>query len=256
MSAAQRETVVSGLQAGLSRNDIAEAAHCTPQSVTNIKRNLRMFGTPVCPSAGPPGPLRVITVVMMEAILALLGLKPWLYLYEVAWFLYDEFNIVVSEWTVGRTLQRHGWSKKTARFVSSFRDYYSRGRYQERLSSFASWQLVFVETSGIDTREGRRKTGWSPLGVAPTAYNRLGRSERFQILPAYTQNGVLTAAVYKGTTNNEKYEWWLENVLLKCCNRFPGPNSVVVMDNASFHSSERIKGIFERAGVVLLYLPP
>jgi len=44
--------------------------------------------------------------------------------------------------------------------------------------------------------------------------------------------------------------------LLKHCGKWPKPKSVIVMDNASFHHSKRIKEIYANAGVKLVYLPP
>ena len=48
----------------------------------------------------------------------------------------------------------------------------------------------------------------------------------------------------------------MANTLLPRCNRFPAERSVVVMDNASFHHSERMKSLFDAFGVKLVYLPP
>ncbi len=44
--------------------------------------------------------------------------------------------------------------------------------------------------------------------------------------------------------------------LLQHCGRWPEPKSVIVMDNASFHYSEKITQICADAGVKLVYLPP
>lgn len=38
--------------------------------------------------------------------------------------------------------------------------------------------------------------------------------------------------------------------------RWPEPKSVLVMDNASFHCTDRMHEICARAGVKLVYLPP
>jgi transposase len=43
--------------------------------------------------------------------------------------------------------------------------------------------------------------------------------------------------------------------LLRRCGRWPKPMSVLVMDNASFHHSERIAQMCADAGVMLVYLP-
>lgn len=39
--------------------------------------------------------------------------------------------------------------------------------YLNNLSSFRSYQLVYVDESGCDKRAGFRRTGWSPLGIIP-----------------------------------------------------------------------------------------
>jgi hypothetical protein len=44
--------------------------------------------------------------------------------------------------------------------------------------------------------------------------------------------------------------------LLHHCRPFPEPNSVLVMDNTSFHHTEQIEQMCTEAGVKLLYLPP
>jgi len=54
----------------------------------------------------------------------------------------------------------------------------------------------------------------------------------------------------------EIFEAFLESKLLPECNPFPAANSVIVMDNASFHHSERIRQMCEKTGVKLVYLPP
>lgn len=47
-----------------------------------------------------------------------------------------------------------------------------------------------------------------------------------------------------------------QNWLLHHCGRWPAPKSDLVMDNASFHHSERVKQMCWDAGVKLVYLPP
>jgi transposase len=84
---------------------------------------------------------------------------------------------------------------------------------------------------------------------------RFHRDRRYQILPAYTQDCVLVSKVFQGTTDGALFKDYIEQ-LLQHCRPFPEPNSVLIMDNASFHHSERIEQMCCDAGVVLLYLPP
>jgi hypothetical protein len=53
-------------------------------------------------------------------------------------------------------------------------------------------------------------------------------------------------------TNTDNFCIWLEKIL--CPELRPG--QVVIMDNASFHKSPRIRKIIENVGCQLLYLPP
>ena len=47
----------------------------------------------------------------------------------------------------------------------------------------------------------------------------------------------------------------MANILLPQYNCFPAERSVVVIDNASFHHSERMQALFDTFGVKLIYLP-
>jgi transposase len=81
------------------------------------------------------------------------------------------------------------------------------------------------------------------------------RDERYQILPAYSQDGIVLSRVFRGSTDASVFEDFIEE-LLHHCGRWPEPKSVLVMDNASFHHSERISQMCADAGVKLVYLPP
>jgi transposase len=61
--------------------------------------------------------------------------------------------------------------------------------------------------------------------------------------------------VYRGSTNTAWYEGFIVQ-LLQQCGRFPDPKPVLVMDNASFHFSEKIDRMCSEAGVKIIYLPP
>lgn len=61
--------------------------------------------------------------------------------------------------------------------------------------------------------------------------------------------------VFHGSTNASIFEDFIEE-LLQHCGKWPEPKSVLVMDNASFHHSERIEQMCSQAEVKLLYLPP
>ncbi len=60
-----------------------------------------------------------------------------------------------------------GWSKKVARQIAREQNADLHDFYLYNLTQFCSYHLVFIDESGCDKRIGFRRTGWSPLGVAP-----------------------------------------------------------------------------------------
>lgn len=162
---------------------------------------------------------------------------------------------MVTTSSIRRALIAKGWSKKTARQRAreqnaDLRDYYLHG-----LSDFQSYHLVYVDESGCDKRAGFRRTGWAPLGRTPLQVTQFHRDQRYQILPAYAQDGIVLSRIFRGSTDATVFEDFIAQ-LLQHCGRWPEPKSVLVMDNASFHHSESIAQMCAEAGVKLVYLPP
>ena len=206
-------------------------------------------------SPNPVGRPRSIPPLILDSLYEHLLENPWLYLEEMVLFIWDKFKVQVTTHSIGRALKSIRWSKKQMRRIAQGRNADLRDLYTHNTSGFHSYQYVFVDESGCDKRIGYRRTGWAPLGVTPVQIARFQREQRFQILPAYTQDGILFARVFQGTTNAALFEEYIEQ-LLPFCNPFPGRRSVLVLDNASIHHTARIKQMCSDAGVKLVYLPP
>jgi transposase len=91
--------------------------------------------------------------------------------------------------------------------------------------------------------------------VTPTQVAQFQREHRYQILSAYAQDGVILARVFQGSIDSTVFEDFIKQ-LLPLCDKWPEPKSVLVMDNASFHHTERIEQMCYDAEVKLMYLPP
>jgi transposase len=61
--------------------------------------------------------------------------------------------------------------------------------------------------------------------------------------------------VFQGSSDSAIFEDYIEQ-LIPHCSRWPEPKSVLVIDNASFHYTERLEQICYNAGVKLMYLSP
>jgi len=185
---------------------------------------------------------------MLEALREYLLGKPDRYLDESAILLCDDFEVLVTTMSISRALASMGWSKKTARRVARERNADLRDLYLHNMSAFRSYHLVFIDETGCDKRIGFRRTGWSPVGVTPVQIAQFQREQRYQILPAYTQDGVILARGFQGSTDSTVFEDFIEQ-LLPLCGRWPEPKSVLVMDSASCYYTERIEQLFYEAGV-------
>lgn len=99
------------------------------------------------------------------------------------------------------------------------------------------------------------KKVYGSRGVRPVRVKHFHRGKRIQILSAYTINGVIYCEVYRENTDTEIFAGFIER-LLPFCGRFPEPLSVIFMDNASIHFSQRIKTMIANASVILEYSSP
>src|SRR5438105_4068644 len=97
------------LSDSLTDGQIANVAGCTTRSIRTIKANLRCFGTCKAPANGIGRP-RSITPPMLSALCDRLIEKPHMYQDEMAVFLWDEFDILVTTHSIGRALKGAGWS--------------------------------------------------------------------------------------------------------------------------------------------------
>ncbi|MFN5609385.1 MAG: transposase [Holosporales bacterium] len=57
---------------------------------------------------------------------------------------------------------------------------------------------------------------------------------------------------FRGTCNTEVFNTWIEQQLLPILD----DKSLVIMDNAVFHKSQKTKDLIESVGAKLLFLPP
>lgn len=238
----------------LTTSQMAEEAECSERTIKNIRKNLRQFGNVHAPP-NRIGRRPTLTPSMLEALCDHLLEKPGLYLDEMAVFLWDEFQTLATTSSIRRALVSNGWSKKKARQIAREQSAELREYYLHNLSDFQSYHLVYVDESGCDKRAGFRRTGWSPVGKAPVQVSQFHRDQRYQILPAYAQDGIVLSRVFRGSTDATIFEDFIAE-LLQHCGRWPEPKSVLVMDNASFHHSEKLAQMCADAGVKLVYLPP
>jgi hypothetical protein len=110
-----------------------------------------------------------------------------------------------------------------------------RCAWLKKLGKWTAEQLVFLDESGINAQSGERTRGWSKKGNVARLAIPFNKGENFTVLPAMTVNGYIACNVYRGSVNAEIFKLFIEHDVLPYCSPFPGPRSIIIMDNASIH---------------------
>lgn len=111
--------------------------------------------------------------------------------------------------------------------------------------------LIYIDESGF-SEDMPRLFGYAPEGMRCFGKHNWQAKQRTNVIGAVTEGRLITAALFDCGINTDVFQAWLTQELLPAL-----PNkAVLVMDNASFHKSERIHEAVEAAGCLLEFLPP
>ncbi len=113
------------------------------------------------------------------------------------------------------------------------------------------WSIIYIDESWIDHNEIKSKN-WSPIGK-PTLSEQYGyKYKRTTLLAGVRWDKVIAPMRFEWSTDTETFNTWVEQCLCLELHEW----DVVILDNASFHKSEKTKVLIENRGAKLLYLPP
>ena len=76
--------------------------------------------------------------------------------------------------------------------------------------------------------------------------------ERTNIVAGLVNNKPIAPMVFNGTCNTKLFEAWVKEFLIKELK----PGQVVIMDNATFYKSNRIRELIESVKYKIMFLPP
>ena len=118
---------------------------------------------------------------------------------------------------------------------------------------------MFFDESHANTKDFRRKYGLSLIGFP--AFMRIfnaahGQGPGFCGLVAMSLRGPISVSVVNHIVDHVLLMNVLEREVLPLMNRYPLPESVLVMDNAATHDHDAVHALCERFGVICVFLPP
>jgi len=119
------------------------------------------------------------------------------------------------------------------------------------LSEVEAAQVVYLDEAGVDDTEDY-PYGYSHISERFPGLKLGHRTCRIRMVAGWCNRSVMAPMTFEGYCDTSLFEAWVEQQLVPELK----PGQVVVMDNASFHKSQRTQDLIEQAGCTLLFLPP
>ena len=139
--------------------------------------------------------------------------------------------------------------KKTSLYQE--RDPLKRKKFLEKLNNIPIDDRIYLDESGINKylyrTHARSIRGKKIVGEISGM-----RYARESFISALHRGKLFCPMCFKGTCNSDLFNVWLKEMLIP--NLQPG--QVLILDNASFHRSEKTRALVESAGCEILFLPP
>lgn len=121
-------------------------------------------------------------------------------------------------------------------------------------TNFRPEQLVFADESYFNRFTTKRPYTWSRRGERARRFEFSLCGTKYSILPAISLEGILHLEVTEDAITEDFFRQFVQG-LLPHMNKWPLPNSVLVIDNAKIHKVAGIRDMVEECGARLLYLP-
>lgn len=141
------------------------------------------------------------------------------------------------------------------------RDYW-QAHLQNSLTEIPSYMYVVVDESHLSPKELERRYGRSFVGYPAYIRSRITPDDphQFHVDPccavaAISIEGMLSVSTLKINTH-DTFLRILEDEIFPLMNPFPGPKSILMMDNASPHFKADVLNLCEAHGIIALFLPP
>lgn len=256
LPASMRSRIIRFLFRHWRPDAIAKEVGCSVTTVYEYQENLFMYGSISAPRRRRLGRPCKITIAAGDSLIEYLERYPWTYQKEMAWFLWEEHGIFVHQSTISRELKKRGWSgKKLQRYGR--RNEELRQHWQASMNNVTAEQLVFIDETAFNETTGWRRMAYAPIGQPARYHGDINRGHNWSVLPAYTVDGYLPCtSIREGWFNADLFYQWVIDELLPYCTPYPGPRSVVAMDNASIHCNPRVEEAIRAHGCEIRYLPP
>lgn len=133
----------------------------------------------------------------------------------------------------------------------SDRDENKRAAYLTEIQKLNPKRIVYVDESGMNDNDFY-PYAYAPIGEryyeARTGYYK----KRISMIGGLCYHQFFAPMMLEGHCNTTVFETYIEQILVPQLK----PGMTIIIDNASFHKSDKIKQLINKAGCQLRFLPP
>ena len=240
------------------------AADLAPLSRSGVKRILRRWRTECTVATwqgrrhGPPAN----TVMTVEACKKLLELVTLLDDESMCSEIHEEFTtqhgVTCDVSTVCRAMARLGFTRKKLHRLALECDRARADRfYSGVMLNHQPHQLIFLDETSKDMRSINRSYGYALRGMKPRSdLGYFTRGQRISTMASFDMNGFIDWYSITGTFKGNDFLDAVELAVLPYLQAYPGPRSVIILDNASIHKKQAFIDAVAAKGAFVLWLPP
>jgi len=151
---------------------------------------------------------------------------------------------------MSRAIQRLDWTRKKKTLRACEQKEEERAAWREQAQTFDASKLVFIDECGSNIALTRLYAR-SPKGKR--AYGAIPRNRRanFTLLAALSLQGIGEALILEGAADSTVFEIFIEQILAPSLHA----GQIVILDNLSTHTGEKVRQAIEGRGCQLLFLP-
>jgi len=243
---------------GLSVKEICKILGVRKSFVYKTLRYYCIYGTTVNPHTRWSFGRRKLSQIDLAFIRDMIAQQHSLYLDEIQQELVARRGILVSIPTLVRTLRRLDFSHKKASARATERNELMRAAFMNKIGSevLDPNMLMFTDETAKDEQTSGRRMGWSKVGTQCVQRRCFVRGQRYSILPVLTLDGLITWDIIEGSVTSERFVQFLRENVIPLTNPYPGPRSVLILNNCSIHHAEEVRQLVEEeAQCKLIFLP-
>lgn len=213
-------------------------------------------GDVVAHKPGTPGRPRLLVHDDLQYLIRLIRHRPCIFLEELQNLLRTNRFVSVHLSTIQRELSRAGISTKRLRKLAKERNEIVRADFLRRMAEYTPDQLGFLDETSKDERTLFRNYGWAREGLRAEMRAPFVRGRRASALGLLALDGMVAYTAREGSFTRQTFIDFLHNQVIPLTTPYPGPLSVLVMDNARIHHGEEMHALAEVFGIRIEYLPP